>query len=102
MITLQTTPSTPNAVYVPQFMLQTGINNGKLITSCQITFAAAKGVNIGTKDEQWVSTGQTQMIYISDITNPEPDIAKFGTQMNKFYNDLMAMIEAINATRKVL
>ncbi len=102
MITLQTKPETPNAVYVPQFMLQTGINNGKFITSCQITLAAVKGVNVGTKDEQWVSTGQTQMIFISDIANPEPDLAKFGTQMNKFYTDLMALLEAINATRKVV
>ncbi len=102
MITLQTTPSTPNAVYVPQFMLQTGVHNGKLITSCQITFAAVKGVNIGTKDEQWVATGQTQMIYIGDIANPEPDLAKLGVKINQFYTYLMELLEAINATRKVL
>jgi hypothetical protein len=41
IIPIQTTPPTPNGVYAPQILLQTGIQNGKLVTSAQVTLVAA-------------------------------------------------------------
>lgn len=102
MITLQTTQKVPNSVYVPQFMIQTGINNGQLITSCQIVYAAAKVISAGLPTEQWVPTGQNQMIYIPDLNNLDPDLAKYQTQVTNWYNNLVAVLEAFNSTRKVL
>ncbi len=102
MITLQTTPATPNAVYAPQFVLQMGIMNGKLVTSCQITLAAAKVVNAGTPQEQWEPTGQTQMIYIGDLDNPDPDLLFLAIKIGVLKEKLTDLIERINQTRKVL
>lgn len=102
MLTLQTIQLVPNGVYVPQVVIQQGINNGKLIVSCQITLAAAKVVNIGTPTEQWVPTGQTEMFYISDLLNLDSDIIQYQTQVNTWLNNLNSLVELINAKRKVL
>jgi len=101
-ITIQTELPIPNAVYAPMIMLQTGINNGKLHTTCQITIAAASVNDLGTEKENWVSTGQGQMIYLSDLANLDPDLSDIGEQVVTLHMGLLDLIATINNTRKVL
>ena len=101
-ITLQTTPDSPNAVYISQFLMQSGINSGKLVVSAQIVLSAAKIVNVGLPNETWKPTGQVETIYLPDLNNLEPDLAKFQLALTTTYNKLTDMVESINLTRKVL
>ncbi len=102
MLNLETTVAVPNAVYAPMIMFQTGINNGKLIPSCQITLAACKVLNEGKANETYEATGQTQMIHIADLNNLSADIAKVGSQVVTLLDGVTNLIAEINATRKVL
>jgi hypothetical protein len=102
MLTLETVVAVPNAVYAPMIMFQTGINNGKPITSCQITLAAIKVTNAGTKDEAWEQTGKTEMIHIADLNNLSSDIAKVGSQVVALLEGVTDFIAEVNSTRKVL
>jgi len=97
-LTLQTKVNVPTAVYVPQVLIQTGINMGEIHTSCQIVLAAVMVDEVG----RLVPTGQMQTIYISDIDHLEPSLTKLGVQVSTFYNNLMTVLEAVNETLQVL
>jgi hypothetical protein len=101
-IVLQKEIVIPDSIYAPMIMFQTGINMGKLHTTCQITLAAAKITEPGTERETWESTGQTQMIYLSDLVNLDPDLSMVGEQAALLYRGMLELIAAINETRKVL
>ena len=94
----------PTGIYCPMIMFATGIvSGGKLQTSCQIQFAAGKMVVDKDGIETWKATGHTETIYISNIDNLEPDLAvTLGDPFAKAYADVLAMVAAINVTRKVL
>lgn len=92
----------PNAVYAPQIILQMGISNGKLVSSAQIVFAGAKVIDAGLPTEQWISTGQTQVIHIADIMNLEADLAALAPQVETVYSGIVSLLAAINSIRKVL
>lgn len=99
---LTTKVKIPDSVYVPMIMMQTGINQGKLITSCQLTLAAAKGTDPGTDKENWEATGQSSTIYIYDLVNLDPGYEQFGDQVKRIYGDILILIAAINEVKKVL
>ena len=104
LIALEKTVLQPNGIYCPMIMFATGIGSGgKLQTSCQIQFAAGKMVVDKDGIETWKATGHTETIYISNIDNLEPDLAvTLGDPFAKAYADVLAMVAAINVTRKVL
>jgi hypothetical protein len=101
-IPIQNTPSTPNAVYSPQIMLNTGIVNGKLVTSLQLTLAAAICDNAGTPDETWTPTGQSNTIMLPDLANLDPDLAAIQPQMDAALASVVSLLTALNAIRKIL
>ena len=90
--------------YCPMIMFTTGIvSGGKLQTSCQITFAAGKMVVDRDGVETWKTTGQTETIYIPDIDALEPDLAdSLGKPFAQAYADMLAVVESLNSTRKLL
>lgn len=99
---LKTTIAIPNAVYVANVNFQTGINNGKPITACQITFAAARVENEGTPEETWEQSGMTRMVHLPDLFKPEADLEKYSVAIGELYTKLLSLAESINDTRKVL
>ena len=94
----------PTGIYCPMIMFATGIvSGGKLQTSCQITYAAGKMVVDGDGIETWKSTGQSETIYIPNIDDLETDIADtLGKPFAQAYADVLAVVESINGTRKLL
>lgn len=99
---LQTTPVSPNSIYAPQIILQTGIVDGKLTTSAQLGLAAALVENAGTEAETWTATGQRNTIYISDLGNLDPDLAGLQPQIATLYAAIMQLIADANSVRKAL
>ena len=94
----------PTGIYCPMIMFATGVvSGGKLQTSCQIQFAGGKMTVDEDGVETWKATGQSETIYIPDIDNLEPDLATtLGEPFAQAYADVLAMVAAINVTRKVL
>ena len=101
-IQMETSVITPNSIFVPMIILQTGINKGKLQTSCQITLAASKVENEGTENEFWTSTSQQKTVYIPDLDNLEPDLQSENEQVVNLRVAILQFITFINNTRKVL
>ena len=99
---LQTKPIEPNAIMIPMILMQTGIINGKLHTSCQITLSPAKVDNPGTDEESWTMTGNQQTIYLSDVENLESDLESLKDLVGKVYTDMITLIDGVNKIRKVL
>lgn len=101
---LQTTPVSPNSIYAPQIILQTGIVDGKLTTSAQLGLAAALVENAGTDTdtETWTATGQRNTIYISDIWQLDTDLAGLQAQIGTLYSAIVQLIADVNSIRKVL
>ena len=102
ILPLVTKPTVPDSIFIPMILLQTGIVNGKLYTSCQLQFSAAKVENPNTEKENWIPTGQTQTIYLSDLLNLESDLEKLGDKVKALYGDILEIIAFVNETRKVL
>jgi len=92
----------PDAVFVPMVLIQTGIDNGKLVISCQFHLAAAKCTGRGTPQEFWEATGQSEMIHLSNAQGLDPDLAAIAPQLADVYGRIIAALGAINAIRKVL
>ena len=99
---LQTKPIEPNAVMIPMILVQTGIINGKLHTSCQITLSPAKVDDAGTEKEFWTMTGNQETIYLSDLENLEEDLEGLKDLVGKVYTDMITLIDGVNKIRKVL
>ena len=94
----------PTGIYCPMIMFATGVvSGGKLQTSCQITFAAGEMVVDKDGVDTWKATGKSETIYIPNIDNMDPDLATtLGEPFAQAYADVLAMVAAINSTRKVL
>ena len=96
---LETILPTPNAVYAPQILLQSSMQNGRLVTSAQITLGAA----IVDKAGNWLdSTGQFQTIYISDVENLDKDLASMQDLIPDIMMGIIQLIGGLNAIRKII
>ncbi len=102
MLEMQTTPIIPNAVYAPMILIQTAIVQGKLVTTAQITYAAAKCENLDTEKEHWAATGQSGTVYLGDIAKLEPDLQDIEPVVGEVYARVMKVIAVVNETRKVV
>ena len=98
-ITLETRPVDANAVYIPMILIQTGINNGKLQTSCQLTLADAR---VDEKGEGWESGGRVRAFYIPDVMNLEEDLKQLSLQVTDLFTGIVELAGALNSIRKVL
>ncbi len=88
----------PNALYVPQIILQTSIYNGRLIPSAIINLMPAKCV-----DGVWTETGgQVRTIHIEDVMKLDEDLASLQEQADKLFGGFVEVIGLINSIRKVL
>lgn len=88
----------PNAIYVPQIILQTSIYDGRLVPSAIINLMPAKCV-----DGVWTETGgQVRTIHIQDVTNLDEDLTSLQEQSNQLFGGFVEIIGAINAIRQVL
>ena len=94
----------PTGIYCPMIMFATGIvSGGRLQTSCQIQYAAGKMVVDKDGVETWKGTGQTETIYIPNIDDLETDLADtLGKPIAQAYADVLAVVESLNSTRKLL
>lgn len=101
-IPFETTAPTPNAVYIPQIVIHCGIVDGQLRTSAQIILSGAIVTNAGEENENWVQTGQTQMIQIPDVMNLDADLASLQTDVYTVFGGIINLIGAMNSIRKVL
>jgi hypothetical protein len=100
---IQTTLSTPNKTYVPQVVMQTTITTeGKLVTSCFITYAAAYVTNLGKPDEAWKDTGQRGSIHIDNMDKPDAALADYTQTIKDLMAKLSEVVAAVNAVKKVL
>lgn len=97
-VALQTTPATPNGIYVPNLILGTSIVNGRLVTMAHITLAAASVDSNGN----YAATGQVATLVVQDILNLDADVASLASQVNSAYASLISIINEINGIRKVL
>jgi hypothetical protein len=88
---------TPNAVYIPQVVIQTGIVDGVMKSSIQIVMATGNLTN-----GVWSATGNSGTVYLSDITNLEEDIAHLSKELGAVYSNLIATVAAINKIRRVI
>jgi hypothetical protein len=89
----------PNALLVPQIVLQTGISNGQLVTSAAITLMPCK-VDINGK---WSETGSAcQTVYIPDVMKLDRDIEGLQKSVGNLFTELVGIIGQINSIRKVL
>ncbi|MHB9070470.1 MAG: hypothetical protein ACYC54_08870 [Sedimentisphaerales bacterium] len=95
---MQTKPEVPNTIFFPQILIQTGINNGDLRTSCQLVLSAAKVDAQG----KWTPTGQTQTVYIPDIAKLEEDLVHLAPTVQQLYGIIVGLVDGINAVRKIL
>jgi len=88
----------PNAIYVPQIILQTTINDGQLTASAIITLMPAKCEN-----NAWAETGGTaKTIFLPNVLNLESDISQLQSYANDLFNGFLNVIGQINSVRKVL
>jgi hypothetical protein len=95
---MQTTPVSPNAIYFPQILIQTGIGNGELHISCQLNLAAAKVSENG----KWEAAGQYKTINIPSLLNLPPDLEHLAPQVAQLYGQIVSLVDSINAVRKIL
>ncbi|OHB50509.1 MAG: hypothetical protein A2Y10_18090 [Planctomycetes bacterium GWF2_41_51] len=88
----------PNAIYVPQIILQTNISNGQLTASAIITLMPAKCEN-----NIWTETGGTaKTIFIPNVLNLESDISDLQPSADELFNGFLSVIGQINSVRRVL
>jgi len=99
---LQKEHPVPNIAYAPMILIQTGILDGKLRTSCQVHLAGACVENIGQPEETWAAAGQGEMVHIPDLANLEPDLAGLAPQVAAVYAGIIALIAELNEIRKVI
>jgi hypothetical protein len=89
----------PNALLVPQIVLQTGISNSQLVTSAHITLMPCKV----DSDGRWNETGSAcQTVYIPDVMKLDGDIASLQKAVGNLFTELVGIIGQINSIRKVL
>lgn len=101
-IPFETSVQTPNAVYIPQIIIQCGIVDGQLKTSAQIILSGAHVTNAGEANESWTQTGQTQIMQIPDIMNLDSDLASLQTDVYTVFGGIINLVGSMNAIRKVL
>jgi hypothetical protein len=97
-IPLENSPLTPNLVYCPQLILQTGIVDGQLLTSAVLTLAAAHADAAGSL----TPTGQTEMVHLENVIALEADLAHLQPAMTLLYGQIVALIGELNKARKLL
>lgn len=96
---LETTPITPNAVYAPQVLLQTGVINGKIVTSAQIVL----GTGYVDQEGNWtITSGQNGTVYIPDVENLDPDIAALSPNVLQIMGGIIQLIGSLNSIRKIV
>ena len=88
----------PNAVFMPQALIQTGMVNGQPCSSMQIIVATA---NIGN-DGKWIASGQSRTIHLSNIAILDEDIAHLSKELGAVYSNLVAIVAEINKIRQVI
>jgi hypothetical protein len=88
---------TPNAVYIPQVVIQTGIVDGTLKSSIQIAMTTAN-----LTDGVWHNAGGSGSVYLSDIANLEEDIAHLSKELGAAYSNLVVIVAEINKIRQVI
>lgn len=88
---------TPNAVYIPQVLIQTGIIDGVLKSSIQIVVSSAHLDN-----GVWNNAGNSGSVYLNDIASLDPDIAHLSKELGVVYSNLVAIVSEINKIRQVV
>jgi hypothetical protein len=101
-IPIETASPTPNAVFIPQMVIQCGIQNGQLVTSAQIVLAGAVVTNAGTAEETWEAAGPTRSFFVPDVMNLEEDLLALQTDVYTIFGGIIGLVGAMNAIRKVL
>ena len=96
-IPMETKPVVTNAVYIPMIVIQTGISEGKLRTSCQITLADAK-----EEKDVWEGGGVSRTFYIPDVMNLEEDLKALAPQIASLFEGIVLLTATVNSIRKVL
>lgn len=89
---------TPNAVYIPQLILQTGIYNGVLTTSCQVVYTQAYVDENGL----WQQTGISNATHIPNVLVLPEDLVHLQSEVNQMYAIIIDLVGDINLVRKVV
>lgn len=92
----------PNAVYIPQIVIQCGVVEGKLKTSAMITLSAAKCENAGTENEHWTPTGKSELLNIADIEHLDEDLASLQSSVGQVFAGIVGLVHGMNTIRKVI
>jgi hypothetical protein len=95
---MQTTLPVPNSIYFPQILIQTGIQNGDLVSSCQLTLTAA----IVDANGKWTSTGHSKTVYLADMLNLEADLTELAPLVGQIYGGIITLVDQLNVIRKIL
>jgi hypothetical protein len=90
---------TVNSVLVPTIQINTRIDStGKLVTGASITLQPAAVSSTG----QWTAAGPCKTVSIPDVTNLPSDLASVAAQLATAETDIIALVTAINAIRKLV
>ena len=92
------TSVTPNAVIIPQILINTIIRSGTLVSSAQILLQPAYVDN----DGKWQATGQAKNIHIPDINNLPEDLASLASDMSSAETALLGVINSVNGIRHLV
>jgi hypothetical protein len=99
---LETTPVLPNAVYLPQIVIHTGIVNGQLQSRVTLVLSGATVDNAGKDDEQWTDTGGPVKSEQIDLSALPKDLTPLAPQIAELYTQIVTVAGAINSLRKIL
>ncbi|HBR19455.1 MAG: hypothetical protein A2Y13_04325 [Planctomycetes bacterium GWC2_45_44] len=92
----------PNAVLIPQILIQSGVVEGKIKTSVQIVLAAAKCDNAGQPNEAWELTGKVESIRLDDIEHLDEDLASLQASVGQVFAGILGLVHGMNTIRKVI
>lgn len=93
---LETTALTPNAVAVPQLIVQSSW--GQMQTSF-IAHLAQANVDVAGN---WTPTGKADQVFITDVANLPEDLADLQPQVNQAFGLILGLIAEINRRRKIV